>query len=156
MQKRTLLTVLITFLATSLLWIGLLVGLYWHFYGDEPPFHVAINHPAQVALGSEFELVLAVEPSGREHTTLGSVDFYDSLMNGFKFVASNPPHTSTEKLLNFTTLWYQEELPSDGPLKLRIRLRAARVGRHGGQVDICTPTEVCTTIYTTLTVTEAG
>jgi hypothetical protein len=156
MSKKTVITVAITFVATSVLWIGIIIGLYWFYYGSEPPFRVVLNHPAEVALGSEFTVAVAVENSSDEPATLGSIDIYDSLLDGFELISSRPAFAGVDDVLNFQTLWYQTELQPDSPQTFTLTFRATRPGRHGGQLDVCTPTEVCTTVYATIGVGEGG
>lgn len=66
MSRKTVITVAITFVATTILWVGVIGGFYWFYYGNEPPFRVVLNHPAEVALGSEFTVAVAVEISSDE------------------------------------------------------------------------------------------
>jgi hypothetical protein len=156
MSKKTVITVAITFVATTILWIGVVIGLYWFYFGSEPPFRVALNHPAEVALGSEFAVAVAVENSSDEPATLGSIDIYNSLLDGFELISSRPAFVGVDDVLNFQTLWYQAELQPDSPRTFTLTFRATRPGRHGGQLDVCTPTEVCTTVYATIAVGEGG
>jgi hypothetical protein len=156
MSRKTVMTVAITFLATTILWIGIIIGLYWFYYGNEPPFRVVLNHPAEVTLGAEFAVAVAVENSSDEPATLGSIDIYDSLLDGFELVSSRPAFVGVDDVLNFQTLWYHTELPPDAPRTFTLTFRATRPGRHGGQLDVCTPTEVCTTVYATIAVAEDG
>jgi hypothetical protein len=156
MSRKTVVTVAITFVATTILWIGVVIGLYWFYYGSEPPFRVAISHPTDVTLGSEFAVAVTVENSSDEPATLGSIDIYDSLLDGFELVSSRPAFVGIDDVLNFQTLWYQAELQPDAPQIFTLTFRATRSGRHGGQLDVCTPTEVCTTVYATIAVGEGG
>ncbi len=41
-------------------------------------------------------------------------------------------------------------------LGVTLTFRATRPGRHGGQLDVWTPTEICTTVYATIGVGEGG
>ena len=152
MSRKTVITVAITFVATTILWIGIIIGLYWFYYGSEPPFRVALSHPTEVTLGSEFGVAVTVENSSDEPATLGSIDIYDSLLNGFELVSSRPAFVGIDDVLNFQTLWYHAELQPDAPLSVTLTFRATQPGRHGGQLDVCTPTEVCTTVYATIAV----
>ncbi len=156
MTRKTVVTVAITFVATTILWIGVIIGLYWFYYGSEPPFRVALSHPGDVALGSEFAVAVTVENSSDEAATLGSIDIYDSLLDGFELVSSRPAFVGVDDVLNFQTLWYRAELQPNVPLAVTLTFRAMRPGRHGGQLDVCTPTEVCTTVYATIAVGEDG
>lgn len=156
MSRKTLITVAITFVATTILWIGIIIGLYWYYYGNEPPFRVVLNHPAEVTLGSEFAVAVTVENASDEPATLGSIDIYDSLLDGFELISSRPAFVGVDDVLNFQTLWYQAELQPNVPLGVTLTFRATRPGRHGGQLDVCTPTEVCTTVYATIAVGGGG
>ena len=156
MPKKTVITVAITFVATTILWIGIIIGLYWFYFGSEPPFRVALSHPTEVPLGSEFAVAVIVENSSDEPATLGSIDIYDSLLDGFELVSSRPAFVGVEDVLNFQTLWYQAELQPAAPQTFTLTFRAILPGRHGGQLDVCTPTEVCTTVYATIAVGEGG
>lgn len=156
MSRTTVIAVVITFVATTILWIGAAIGLYWYFYGSEPPFRVVLNYPAEVAFGSEFAVAVAVENSSEEAATLGSIDIYDSLLDGFELISSRPAFVGVDDVLNFQTLWYQTELQPDAPQTFTLTFRATRPGRHGGQLDVCTPTEVCTTVYAAIAVAEGG
>ena len=156
MSRKTVITVVITFVATTILWIGIIIGLYWFYFGNEPPFRVALSHPSDVTLGTEFAVAVTVENSSDETATLGSIDIYDSLLDGFELVSSRPAFVGIDDVLNFQTLWYQAELQPDAPLNVTLTFRATRPGRHGGQLDVCTPTEVCTTVYATIAVGEGG
>lgn len=156
MARTTVIAVVITFVATTILWIGIIIGLYWFYFGNEPPFRVALNHPTEVALGSEFAVAVTVENSSGEQATLGSIDIYNSLLDGFELISSRPAFVGIDDVLNFHTLWYQAALQPDSPQTFTLTLRATRPGRHGGQLDVCTPTEVCTTVYATIAVGEGG
>jgi len=72
--------------------------------------------------------------SSDEPATLGSIDIYDSLLDGFELVLSRPAFVGVEDVLDFQTLWYQTELQPDAPQTFTLTFRASRSGRHNAGI----------------------
>ncbi len=153
-MHKTVVTVLVTFVATSLLWIGGAVALYLHFFGGEPPFRVSVRSPERVFRGEEFRVELDVENAGPEPITVASVDVYDSFLAGLELIDSEPAYRTRDHTLNFETLWLERPLAPDETLSVRLRLRAVESGLHGGHIEVCTRQERCTTVYAAVGVLE--
>ena len=156
MKRKIIVAVAVTFVATSLLWLGGIVGLYFVFYGGAPPFRIALQYPREVTLGDEFDLEIEVENARRKRVSLASIDVFDSFLEGFELIGTVPSYEDHEHVFNFRTLWFQEDLMPEGTVIVRVTLRAAQLGRYGGQLDVCTASELCTTVYAAIDVVEAS
>ena len=154
-MKKTIATVVITFICTSLLWLAIIVGAAYFYLDSESPLQVAIDAPTEVALGDSFDLVLDVVNAGDSASSMHSVDLFDRFMGGFEVVDAEPPILDDAQISNFRTLWFEHALQPGEAVTVRIRLKASQIGRHSGQIDVCTGLELCANIYETIEVVAA-
>lgn len=147
-----LITALLTFLATTVLWVGGGALGYFLIMREPPDFHVTLEHPEVVAVGEEFDFLVSVEnPSGKP-LTLDSIDFYNSLLDGFEVVSADPRPASKGGILNFTTYYLGKKARSASSYDFKLRLRAKTSGFWEGDVDVCTVFGNFVTSYATIDV----
>ena len=154
-MKNTIATVVITFVVTSAFWLAIIVGAAYFYLDSESPLQVTIETPNQVAPGESFDLVLNVINAGDKRTGMHSVDLYDQFLQGFDVVDAAPPIVDDAQIGNFRTLWFEHALEPGETVSARIHLKASQLGRHSGQIDVCTGLELCANIYETIEVVKA-
>ena len=145
-------TVVVTAIVTSLLWVVGVAVVYWQFSASQPPYMVAVEAPEVVEPGATFGLRLQVRNPTDGQLELGSIDIYDSLLDGFRLAAVEPAPTHREHTLNFTSLYYNHTLDPGAAFVVDCQLEAVRGGVWTGDVDFCTPSENFVTSTVTIRV----
>ncbi len=151
MKKKLVIAVIATFVGTSLLWVVAFFAYGMYVFG-EPPFRLSIDHPSEVEVGEVLDIELKIINARSEPVTLGSVDIYSSLLDGFELIGTTPPYDSESSVFGFHTLWFDQRISGEEGIMIDITLRATQSGRHHGQLEVCTPWEKCTTVYLSIDV----
>ena len=139
--KVAVITAIITFCVTSFFWVcgG---ALAYHLMTREPPgFDVQVAHPGTVNLGETFYLTVMVENSSSKKLTLGSIDIYDDLLDGFRVISVSPKPNSMDGLFGMKSYYFRESLSSRESFTFQLELEAVNTGTWSGDIDCCTPTE---------------
>ncbi|WOO41063.1 hypothetical protein [Rubellicoccus peritrichatus] len=151
------LTAIITAILTSAFWIaGITVGYVYYtsnyFIGDTPDFAVSVDSPEQVRIGEEFDLVVKVSNPSEEDLKLGSIDIYDSLLDGFKVLEVIPKPNEEDSIFEFRSFYFSEELKPQDSVTITFKLKGAKAGVWTGDIDSCTPWEQFVTSVQTIVV----
>ena len=146
-------TVVITAIATSIIWIGLFLVMATSL-NNSPPFAVTIDAPHNVRLREEFTLNAVVANPTDGPLNLGSIDFYDSLLDGFAVVSVDPQPSDKDHLFGFLSLYFYETIEPGDSFNFSMRLRAKDPGVWTGDVDFCTPSEDFMTSQLTIRVAD--
>ena len=136
-----LLTALVTLVVTSLVWLGLGAIAWFYIYSGPPEFYVETEHPTEVVVGEEFDLVLEIENRGSASKTLNSIDFHGDLLDGFEVVSLTPRPGSREDLWGYGVFNFNKSIKRSDTLIVTVRLRAEEVGLWVGDVDFTDPLE---------------
>lgn len=152
MKKHIVLTALVTFALTSVFWIACLIGAYMFWVNHQPDFLVTVDSPDRVFEGDVFELSATVENPTDGSLTLGSIDIYDSFIDGFEVVQVDPEPASMDPSFGFATFYFSQELPPGAIHTFVFKLRAVEAGVWTGDVDFCTPMENFVTATKTIVV----
>ena len=147
------LTAGITAFITSALWIGVGAVAYWYFFDEQPPFVVKIDSPDTATTGERINLIVEVSNPTDENLELGSIDIYDSLIDGFVILTAVPSPDSRDDSLGFTSLYYSRSLAPGASFKANLALEARGVGVWTGDIDCCTPLGKFVTTSHTIVVT---
>jgi hypothetical protein len=147
-------TALVTALVTSLFWLAALGLAYWYFLGDKPPFIVSVDVPREVAVGDTVVLKVQVANPSDEKLELGSIDIYDTLLNGFTVAEVRPEPAEKSHTLDFSSYYFQKPLQPGKSFTVSFTLKADKAGIWTGDVDCCTPAEKFVTSSTTIRVLE--
>jgi hypothetical protein len=134
-------TAVVTAVLTSIFWLTGAVIAYRHFGKDAPAFAVNAEAPQEVALGKTFTLKLRVSNPSDEELELGSIDVYDSLLNGFTVVRVQPKPTDQDHFFDFSTFYFSKSLVPGESFSVSLVLKAEEPGIWTGNVDFCTPEE---------------
>jgi len=153
-ERAIWITGILTFLMTSVLWIGVGTLIYHVLTRDPPNFEVMIEHPDSVTLNEEFVLVVKVKDPAGEPLNLGSIDFETGLLNGFEVLSVHPKPLSKQKIPNYTSYYFKTLKKSPSEFIFTLNLRARKVGEWAGDIDCCTPLENFVTHYTEISVVE--
>ncbi len=146
--------VVVTFLITSLAWVGIGFAGY-HLYTSPPPnFEVVVDTPEVVTLGEEFSLTLSVKGSNGGELNLESIDLYRDLLDGFEILSVHPKPDAAAGYEDFLTYYCGTASGSSSEFTLTIMLKAKEVGDWGGEIDCCTPMMNYLTNYTEISVVE--
>lgn len=151
--QTIVLTSVITFIATSALWVAGLSYLYF-LYMESPTFSVAIETPEQVKLEDTFEVSVTVTNPSEEDTMLGSIDIYDSLLEGFEIVSIQPRPDDTMHQFGFHTAYFNHKMPPAATFTATYTLKAKQGGLWVGDIDCCTPNEQFVTVSKAISVIE--
>ena len=146
-------TSLVTFLITSALWITVFGFLYWSVTSEPPAFQVQIESPEQVTLGEEFDLVVNVTNASESDLTLGSIDVYESLLDGFELISVSPTPSETSHFIGMHTSYFSKKLEAQESFTATYSLKAKEEGLWIGDIDFCTPWENYVTVSKAITVT---
>ncbi|MFU8894512.1 MAG: hypothetical protein ACNA8L_12880 [Luteolibacter sp.] len=164
MSKTSLaiLTAFITFICTSILWVG--VGLVSYrawlglddWLGDEV-FQVELETPMLVKVGEVFSMQVKATNTSEDLATLGSIDVYDSLLDGFEVLGVSPEPKSQSGLFGFQSYYFDGLRMKPGEsTTVTFELKAAKPGMWQGDVDCCTPLENFTSEVATIMVSDAA
>ncbi|WAC21620.1 hypothetical protein OVA24_09510 [Luteolibacter sp. SL250] len=138
-RRIILITALVTFLVTSMAWLGIGGLGYFLMVREEPAFHVTVDHPDTVAVGEEFDLSVLVEGRGGKPLNLGNIDFADGLLDGFEVVSAVPRPGSRTRAFGLTSYYLEPAAKSASRYEFKLRLRARETGFWAGDIDCCTP-----------------
>ncbi|MEM7697435.1 MAG: hypothetical protein AAF236_03415 [Verrucomicrobiota bacterium] len=151
-----LVTAVVTFALTTVFW-GIVVGaLYFWSEAGEPEFVVSIDAPTEVELGETFTLAIEVLNPTDGTLELGGIDIYDSFLDGFSVVSTDPPVSrSPMAIFGFETFETSETLDPKETHTFTLTLNPVKVGTWKGDFDICTPSEhFVTSVFTIVVIDE--
>ena len=112
--KAIIITAVLTFLVTSVLWIGIGAVGYYSMMQSPPGFEVTLVHPEEVTVGETFTIEVAISNPTAERLSLDSVDLYDELLDGFEIVSIDPKPNSKDHLFGYRSYYFEKKLqPSD-------------------------------------------
>lgn len=151
-RRIILITALVTFLVTSMAWLGLGGLGYFLMVREEPAFHVTLDHPDTVVVGEEFDLSVLVEGRNGKPLNLDSMDFQDGLIDGFEVVSTDPKPGSRMRIFGHTSYFLEPAAKSASRYEFKLRLRAKETGFWSGDIDCCTPLGNFLTTYTSIDV----
>ena len=140
MNRTIVTTSVITFFATSALWIAGIALLIFYFM-DSPNFSVTVESPNEVNREEIFTISIDVTNPSDETITLGSIDIYDSLLEGFEIVKIEPNPEETDTIFDFHTTYFNQSLAPRGNFRVAYTLKAKAEGLWIGDIDCCTPSE---------------
>jgi len=150
-----IITGVVTFVLTSALWVAGIAGLYWYFVASPPSFSVQIETPSEVQLEEEFLMVVTVTNPSDEDAELGSIDIYDSLLDGFEILHVLPEPTDRADYFDFHTAYFNTRLAPGESETYSYTLRAKEEGLWVGDIDCCAPNEKFVTTSKAITVSAA-
>jgi len=117
--------------------IGVAVVMYLAIDGPTD-VQVTAYVPEQVRLGQEFTIDIDVTNDADHTQDVHCIDFMDGYLDGFEFVASDPPHGRRESVFGYTSYYYNDaDIEPGQTRRIRITLRANQVGLHSGDIDTC-------------------
>jgi len=157
MKSRTLtivVTALVTAVVTSAVWVLGIAIAYRYFISEPPPFAVQVDRPGEVKLGETVELRVKVSNPTQADLELGSIDVYDSLLEGFTLVETEPTPTEKSHVLDFSSFYFSRVISPGKTLEVIFRLKAAKAGTWTGDIDCCTPGEKFVTTSVTMLVRD--
>lgn len=132
-------TAVVTFVATSAVWLGVGIVLYKYWTATPPPFNVTLTHPDTVGVLDAFTLRIDIENSSSKSASLGSIDLYDELLDGFTVLSVDPKEDSKEHRWGFSTYYFKHSIPPHGSFTFTLELQAAKSGYWSGDIDVCKP-----------------
>lgn len=156
-QSKTgivLITAAVTAFLTTLFWVGVGGLIYWYFVNSQPPFVVTVDSPKSAVKGEIVSLVVEVSNPTAESIDLGSIDVYDSFLDGFSVLKVEPSPDSSDNTFGFTTYYYEKTLGPGDSFQVSYQLKAKEAGVWTGDIDCCTPYQQFVTSTQTIVVTE--
>jgi len=160
--SAVILTAFITIILTSMAWFAIGVVAYkaWlsedSWMGDEP-FIVVLDAPATANMDEVITLKVTATNIGEDTATLGSIDVYDTFLEGFDVVRITPKPKNESGIFGFQSYYFDGFLMEPGEsATVSFELKASKAGTWEGDVDCCTPLENFSTAVATITVTDAA
>lgn len=155
-----ILTACITLIVSSIVWvgIGLLVYKTWmsenSWIGDEP-FDVELDSPITAAVGEVFTMQVTATNLGDEAATLGSIDIYDTFLEGIEVLRVTPTPERNDGIFDFQSYFFDGIRMEPGEsATVTFKMKAVKPGRWQGDVDCCTPMESFSTAVAVIEVGE--
>jgi len=164
MNKTSLvvLTAFITFICTSILWVGVGVVGYraWlgldEWFGEEV-FGIELEAPMAVKMDDVFSLKVKATNITEEFAELGSIDVYDSFLEGFEVLGVSPSSKSESGLFGYRSFYFDGLRMRPGEsTTVTFELKAVKPGMWQGDVDCCTPSESFSSEAAAILVTETA
>lgn len=152
-RRIILVTVLVTFILTTLVWLGIGgLGYYALVMRTEPDFHVAVDHPDTVVVGEEFDVIISVESTNGKSLNLHTIDLDNDLLEGFEIVSMDPKPGSKIQVIDMTSYTLRPQVRATTKHDFTLRLRATKTGSWGGDIDCCTALGNFLTTHTSIDV----
>ena len=142
----------VTFLATSAIWIAgivfYIVDFTYYFAGfmDSASFSVEVEAPHKVKMEEIFNLTVSVTNPSEETITLDSIDIYDSLLDGFEIISIEPEPDDVLHLFGFYSIYLYYKLAPGENVVVTCTLKAREPGLWIGDIDSCTPGQQFVTV----------
>lgn len=119
-----------------------------------PAFQVDIEAPDEVALNEEFDLVVNVINASDSNLTLGSIDIYSSLLDGFEVISIEPFPNEISEMFGLQSSYFSHKLAGGEQITVTYSLQAKEEGLWIGDIDCCTPFENFVTVSKAIKVTS--
>jgi len=129
-------TCLLLFLAA----VAVVVLFVFHVAQDPTGMQIAIEAPATVARGQEFQLaVMVINDRTDETLEVGSIDIADEYLAGFTVVSTEPSFTTSTQVPVDESRSYEfkQRIPPGATNQFMFKLRARKAGVFSGEVDVC-------------------
>lgn len=158
--SAVLLTAIISVVCTSIVWVGIGALVYKTWLSDDPllsaePFVVELEAPSTAAVGEVFTMNVTATNTGEKDTTLGSIDIYDTFLDGFEVVGVMPKPERDNAIFDFHSYYFDGiRLQPGESASVSFELKAAKPGKWQGDVDCCTPMENFSTAVAWIVVTD--
>ncbi len=156
MAPVIMLTAIISTVVVSALWMAGLAVFYHAMSGSDPAFAVKIDVPPQTTVGAEILVQMEVTNPTDSSLELDSIDFEDSLLEGFRVKSVFPAPTGTYKVIDSMSYSYSESLSAGETFKISFLLEAVKPGIWTGDVDFCNPSQDFVTSSATVRVDVPG
>jgi hypothetical protein len=98
---------------------------------------ISIACPEEVRTGEEFEIVVTVRNTGAEAQSIAGFDVSDAFLEGVDLTGSDPPWDRTDSIFDFTSYYYDVDLPPGQAASVRLKALAGEPGFHSGGIDVC-------------------
>ena len=137
--KAIIVTAVITFVATSLVWAGIGTFLYRMWTAAPPAFEVTVEHPPSVTVGETLVLKINTKNTSEKELRLGSIDVYNDLLDGFHLISESPKPVAKENHQDFASFYFEQAIQPEETFSFLLKLEAKTPGFWAGDVDSCTP-----------------
>jgi hypothetical protein len=120
--------------------VALISLLVAHVAQDPKGMRIAIDAPATVARGQEFQLVVQViNERSKETLAVESIDIAEEYLKGFTVVSCEPAFTASTKIPIDESRSYEfkAHVPPGGTNQFSFKLQARKTGRYTGEIDVC-------------------
>ena len=124
----------------GVLLVALVVLFVAHVGQDPKDMRIAIEAPATVARGQEFELVVQViNERSKNPLAVDSIDIGEEYLKGFAVLSCEPAFSASTKVPIDESRSYEfkAHVPPGGTNQFVFKLQARKTGRYSGEVDVC-------------------
>lgn len=113
---------------------------------------IAVNAPATVARGKEFELVISVVNERKDQPLkVGDIDISEEYLKGFSVISAEPQYVSSTKngILDNRTFTFNHSVPPGSTNTISFKLLGRKTGRYSGDIDVSEGMRMLTMIVET-------
>jgi len=119
---------------------ALVAGVVWVYTSSSvDDVAVVVDGPVAVVAGEEFTLTAHIRNSGAKPQRLVDLDIADTYLDGIIISASEPAFLSSEHIALDSSVShsFDQQIPANGELVVRLRALALRPGDFAGDFDFC-------------------
>lgn len=156
MAPLVILTAMISTVVVSALWIACIAVFYFNTSENDPAFAVKMTVPPQATVGDEILFQVEVTNPTDSALELDSIDFEDSLLEGFKVTSVYPAPTDSFSIIGATSYSFSKTLSAGETFELSFLLEAVKPGIWTGDVDLCDSSQSYITSSATVRVNQPG
>lgn len=147
---------MISTVVVSALWIACIAVFYFSMSENDPAFAVKMTAPPQATVGDEILFQVEVTNPTDSALELDSIDFEDSLLEGFKVTSVYPAPTDSFSIIGATSYSFSKTLSAGETFELSFLLEAVKPGIWTGDVDFCDSSQSYVTSSATVRVNSPG
>ncbi|TLD72005.1 hypothetical protein FEM03_04580 [Phragmitibacter flavus] len=131
-----------------------IVGIWYFLLREEPTLMVTMNAPNEVEMNGVVDLVITATNPHPEPVVLDSVDINNDFLKGFQVVNVQPTPSDSMSVFVLKSWSFGSELQPNESIDIKFTLKAIKVGRFEGEIDVCNPNQDFITLFADIIVNE--
>lgn len=138
--------------AIGLLLLVLFILFIAHVAKDPEGMKLAVNTPATVTRGKEFELVINVANERTDKPLkVGDIDIEEEYLKGFTVISAAPQYVSSTKngFIDTRTFTFHHSVPPGRTNAIIFKLVGRKAGKYSGEVQVSEGMQMLTMIVET-------
>lgn len=138
--------------AVGLLLLALFVLFIAHVAKDPEGMKIAVDTPATVQKGKEFELVInVVNDRPDQPLKVGDIDIEEEYLKGFSVASAEPQFVSSTKngFIDTRTFTFNHSVPPGRTNAITFKLVGRKLGKYSGEIQVSEGMQMLTMIVET-------